>query len=65
MGICQIWFSQLRRVAREMSNNGDIQECDRTVEVEDKIHPRMLTLTVHNARESKYFLFSEYLGATV
>ena len=33
--------------------------------VEDKIHARMLTLTVHNASESRYFLFNEYLGATV
>ena len=35
------------------------------VEVEDKIHVRMLTLAVNNASESRYFLFNEYLGATL
>ena len=46
-------------------NNGYIQICGRTIEVEDEIHTRMLPLSVHNASEIKHLLFNEYLGATV
>ena len=47
------------------SKNGDIQVCDRAVEVEDKIHARVLTLTVDNTGDGRYSLFNEYLGPTV
>ena len=63
------WFcagcSDEGRVAGEGSNNGDIQMCGRTIEVEDEIHARILTLTVHNTSKSRYILFNEYLGAAV
>ena len=78
MDICPIWFSQLSwpcvlgagcgnkgRVAGQRSNNGDIQICDGTVEVEDKVLARMLPLSVPDGGESPYLLFKEYLGATV
>ena len=47
------------RIAGERGNNGDIQICGRIVKVEDKTHTRMLTLTVHNASESRHLLFNE------
>ena len=31
-------------------------------EVEDKIHTRMLMLSIHDANESRYLLCNEYLG---
>ena len=53
------------RVSGERSNNGNIQVRGRTVDVEDKIHTRMLSLSVHVAGKSRHLLFKEYLGATV
>ena len=53
------------RIAREGSNNGDVQIRDRTVEVNDKIHPSVFSLSVDNTGESRYLLFNEYLDATM
>ena len=53
------------RIARKRSNNGGIQIRDGTIEVKDKIHPSMFSLSVDNTGEGKYFLFNEYLGPTV
>ena len=47
------------------STNGHIQIRDRTVEVKDKIHPSMFSLSVDNTGESRYLLFNKYLSATV
>ena len=54
-----------RRVAGERSNNGNILVRSGTVEFENKIHARVLTLTVNNTSESRYFLFKEHHGAAV
>ena len=53
------------RTARERSNNRDIQIRDRTVEVKDKIHPSLFSLSIDNTGESRYFLFNEYLDDTM
>ena len=53
------------RIAREGSNNRDIQIRDRTVEVKDKIHPSVFSLSVDNTGESSYLLFKEYLCDTL
>ena len=53
------------RVAGDRSTNGNIQVRDGTAEVEDKVHARMLPLSVHDAGESWDLLFNEHLGATV
>ena len=50
--------------AGERSNNGNIQVCGRTVEVKNKVHSRVLPLTVHDTSEGRHLLFNEDFGAT-
>ena len=57
--------AETRDGLRERSNNGHIQIRDRTVEVKDNVHPSVFSLSVDNTGESKYFLFNEYLCATM
>ena len=60
MDICQICSFPLF-----WSNNGHIQKRDRTVEVKDKIHSSVFSLSDDNTGESRYLLFDEYLDATM
>ena len=53
------------RVAGKGGHNGNIQVRDGTVEVENKVHARMLPLSVHDTSEGWYRLFDEHLGTIV
>ena len=53
------------RIAREGSNDGDMQIRDRTVTVEDKIHPSVFGLSIDHTSEGRYFLFNKYFDPTV
>ena len=68
---CSGMFTKMRRGMRRTRQGrvlyfevhcANIQVRGRTVEVKNKIHTRMST---HDAGKSRYFLFNEYLGATV
>ena len=52
-------------VAGKRSHNGDIQVRGGTVEAENKVHARVLPLTVHDTSEIWNGLFDVHLGATV
>ena len=80
MGTCQIcsssrslghksWFCaggrNQGRTARERSNKRDIQIRNRTVEVEDKIHPSVFSLSIDNTGKSRYFLINKYFDPTL
>ena len=54
-----------RRIAREGSNDRDVQIRDRTMEVKDKVHPSMFSLSVDNTSEGRYFLFNIYFDPAV
>ena len=53
------------RIAREGSNNRDVQIRDRTMKVKDKTHPSVFSLYVNNTSEGRYFLFNKYLDTAV
>ena len=53
------------RIAREGGNDGDTQIRDRTVKVEDKVHPSVFSLSVNDTSKGRYFLFNEYFDPTV
>ena len=74
MGICQICSSQLflamsPGLVLAAETRDGLQEKGVTMEtsryVTDPVHACMLTMTADNTRESRYFLFDEYLGTTV
>ena len=52
-------------VPGKRSHNGDIQVRGGTVEAENKVHARVLPLTVHDTSESWNCLFDVHLGTTV
>ena len=53
------------RIAREGSNDRDVQIRDRTMKVEDKVHPSVFTLSVNNTCKGRYFLFNIYFDPAV
>ena len=53
------------RIAREGSNDRDVQIRDRTMKVKDKIHPSVFSLSVNDTSKGRYFLFNKYFGTTV
>ena len=53
------------RIAREGSNDRDVQIRVWKVKVKDKIHPSVFSLSIDNTGESRYLVFNEYFGATM
>ena len=53
------------RIAREGSNDRDVQIRDCAMKVKDKIHPSVFSLSVDNTSKGRYFLFNKYFDPTV